>query len=116
MRLFGLLFLATLSFGQNLATRIERILNSSPAAKQATFGIRVVELGSGLTVYSHDADQFFIPASNAKLFTTALALTRLGPNHKFRTTITSPTPIDEQGRVSELRFVGGGDPNLSGRL
>ena len=43
-----------------------------------------------------------------KLFTTALALTRLGPDHHFVTRLIT----DASGN---LVLVGGGDPSLSGR-
>lgn len=115
MRTLGLLLTATCLPAQTLGPRIEKIL-SAPAAKQSFWGIHVVDLKSGATVYAKNHQQFFIPASNTKLFSTALALTRLGPNHRFRTVITAPEGIDSRGRVAELRFVGGGDPNLSGRV
>ena len=58
-------------------------------------------------VYATNQDRFFVPASNTKLFTTALALTKLGPDHRFRTTITAPANPEASGRVTELRFVEG---------
>ena len=115
MRIVGLFLVAACVSAQTIGSRIDKILLRSPAAQQAFWGIRVVDLETGATVYSKNQDQFFIPASNTKLFSTALALMRLGPDHRFRTTITSPALPDVQGRVTSLRFVGGGDPNLSGR-
>ncbi|HYI95952.1 MAG TPA: D-alanyl-D-alanine carboxypeptidase/D-alanyl-D-alanine-endopeptidase [Bryobacteraceae bacterium] len=115
MRIVGLFLAATCVSAQSIGSRIDQILLRSPAAQQAFWGIRIVNLETGATVYSKNQDHFFIPASNTKLFSTALALTRLGPDHRFRTSITAPALPDEQGRVGSLRFVGGGDPNLSGR-
>ena len=115
MRIAGLLLVALSAYAQTVGARIEKILSGEPAARQAAWGIHVVNLKTGATVYARNINQFFIPASNTKLFSTALALTRLGPNYRFRTLITSPEQPDESGRVTELRFVGGGDPNLSGR-
>ncbi|ACK70803.1 peptidase S13 D-Ala-D-Ala carboxypeptidase C [Gloeothece citriformis PCC 7424] len=43
------------------------------------WGIQVETLAEGTVIYSHNADKFFIPASNTKLFTTAAALHKLGP-------------------------------------
>ena len=85
----GLLLIAISAYSQTLSTRIAKIMWNSPAAQQAFWGIHIVDLKTGATVYSKNADQFFIPASNTKLFSTALALTRLGPDYRFRTTITS---------------------------
>ena len=42
---------------------------------------RSLELESGRTVYEHNEDKLFVLASNAKLFSTALGLVKLGPRH-----------------------------------
>lgn len=44
------------------------------------WGILVESLADGTVIYSHNADKFFIPASNTKIFTTAAALQKLGPS------------------------------------
>ncbi len=51
-----------------------------------------------------------------KLFTTAAAIEKLGPEFVFRTTVESEAAPDAQGRVGKLILVGRGDPNLSGRV
>jgi D-alanyl-D-alanine carboxypeptidase/D-alanyl-D-alanine-endopeptidase (penicillin-binding protein 4) len=89
-----------------LEEQISKIL-SLPAAKDAFWGIEVRDLKSDKIIYSQNADHFFVPASNTKLFTTALALTRLGPEFRFHTRVLL------SGR--DLVLVGAGDPNLSGR-
>jgi D-alanyl-D-alanine carboxypeptidase/D-alanyl-D-alanine-endopeptidase (penicillin-binding protein 4) len=100
----------------SLAENIERLIASSPAARTAFWGIRMVDLASGKTLYEANPDHFFVPASNTKLFTTAMALTRLGPDFTFRTRVVADGPPDAEGRIhGELRLVGGGDPNLSAR-
>lgn len=56
------------------------------------------------------------PASNAKLFSTALALNRLGPDFTYQTRVFAPAAPDASGRITgDLRLLGGGDPNLSAR-
>jgi D-alanyl-D-alanine carboxypeptidase/D-alanyl-D-alanine-endopeptidase (penicillin-binding protein 4) len=61
--------------------------------------------------------ELFTPASNAKLYTTALALVRLGATYQFRTVVRTSMPVSPgESAVSDLIFVGGGDPNLSGRV
>jgi D-alanyl-D-alanine carboxypeptidase/D-alanyl-D-alanine-endopeptidase (penicillin-binding protein 4) len=47
-----------------------------------------------------------------KLFTTAAALEKLGPNFVFRTTVESESGPDAQGRVQNLYLVGKGDPSF----
>ncbi len=44
------------------------------------WGVLVESLETGEVIYSHNANKYFIPASNTKLFTTAAALQRLDPN------------------------------------
>jgi len=111
-----MLLLATAGHTATLAQQIERLLAASPAAKAAFWGIDVVDLATGRTLYQQNADHFFVPASNTKLFTTALALSRLGPHHTFQTRVLADAAPDASGRIAgSLRLIGGGDPNLSGR-
>ncbi|MDR3700963.1 MAG: D-alanyl-D-alanine carboxypeptidase/D-alanyl-D-alanine-endopeptidase [Candidatus Sulfopaludibacter sp.] len=110
-----LLALAHQATAATLAQRIEKLLAASPAAGGAFWGIQAVDLATGKTLYSLNPDRFFVPASNTKLFTTAMALTRLGPGFTFQTRVLSAAP-DATGRIAgDLRLVGGGDPNLSAR-
>ncbi|PWU03844.1 MAG: D-alanyl-D-alanine carboxypeptidase/D-alanyl-D-alanine-endopeptidase [Terriglobia bacterium] len=110
------LFFAAPAPGAPVAQEIARLLESTPAARSAFWGIQVVDLANGRTLYSHNADRLFLPASNAKLLTTALALERLGPGFRFTTRLLAETAPDDTGTVSgALHLVGGGDPNLSGR-
>ncbi len=89
-----------------LEAQIAEIL-SAPVAKEAFWGIEVRDLKTDKIVYSQNADHLFVPASNTKLFTTAMALTRLGPGYRFHTRVLFSG--------SDLILVGAGDPNLSGR-
>lgn len=117
MRLVLVLFaLAAAGQAATLSDRIDKIL-SEPAARRSFWGIQVVDLVSGRTLYQHNADRLFVPASTMKLLTTALALARLGPDHRFVTRLAAETPPDEEGRIAgDLALIGGGDPNLSARL
>jgi len=100
----------------SLAESIRRLLAESPAAQTAFWGIEVVDLKTGRTLYRQNATRFFVPASNTKLFTTSMALTRLGPDFTFQTRVLADAPPDASGRIAgDLRLVGGGDPNLSPR-
>jgi D-alanyl-D-alanine carboxypeptidase/D-alanyl-D-alanine-endopeptidase (penicillin-binding protein 4) len=76
----------------------------------------VVDASSGETLYEKNADHYFVPASNMKLLTTALALDKLGPDYRFRTTIETNGTLGEEGVLAgDLILVGRGDPNLSNR-
>src|ERR1700746_2140718 len=98
-----------------LSARIATILNQ-PDLDRGFWGIEVVLLTTGKILFSQDADKLFTPASNTKLFTTAASLALIGPDYKFRTTVETNGLLDKHGRLSgDLRLVGRGDPNLSGR-
>ena len=115
-RLLLCLCLAASGHGAGLARAIDRLLASTPAARGSFWGIQVTDLKTGRTLYQLNSDRLFVPASNTKLFTAALALTRLGPDHTFETRITADQPAGADGCIhGSLRLVGGGDPNLSAR-
>jgi D-alanyl-D-alanine carboxypeptidase/D-alanyl-D-alanine-endopeptidase (penicillin-binding protein 4) len=95
--------------------RVEKELAEQRAAK-GHWGILVVDAETGATIYERNADQYFTPASNTKLFTTALAMAKLGGAYQFRTTVETTGRMDAQGRLSgNLVLMGRGDPNLSPR-
>jgi len=100
---------------RSLPERISTLLNS-PDLAHGFWGIEVVSLGTGETLYAQNSDKLFVPASNTKLFTTAAALALVGPDYKFRTTVETTGTLDRYGRLNgDLVLVGHGDPNLSGR-
>ncbi|HEY3929546.1 MAG TPA: D-alanyl-D-alanine carboxypeptidase/D-alanyl-D-alanine-endopeptidase [Candidatus Koribacter sp.] len=99
----------------SLGAQIDKVL-AQPDVARAFWGIEIVSLDSGKTLYSHDGEKLFVPASNAKLFVTATAFALLGQDYRFHTTIETAGTIDRHGRLdSDLVIVGRGDPNLSGR-
>ena len=84
--------------------------------EKGDWGLLVVDAATGEPLYSLNADRYFTPASNTKMFTAALALATLGPDYRYRTTIETRGRIDSFGRLrGDLVLVGRGDPNLSNR-
>jgi len=60
-----------------------------------------------------DGDRYFIPASNVKLFTTAIALKNLGANYQFHTQLLAERPTP-QGEINNgLWLFGAGDPSFN---
>ncbi len=101
---------------KDLTKEIAAILEQPPL-NRAHWGVDVVDLDTGKALYSQNSDQLFLPASNAKLFTTAAALAIAGPDYHFRTTVEAEGKIDDNGRLlGNLVIVGRGDPNISGRV
>jgi D-alanyl-D-alanine carboxypeptidase/D-alanyl-D-alanine-endopeptidase (penicillin-binding protein 4) len=102
---------ATLRFGK----RAEALLGSEPASK-GEWGLLIADAETGEALFEQNAAKYFVPASNMKLFTTALALAKLGPEFRFHTTLESAGVIDSSGELTaDLVLVGRGDPNLSNR-
>ena len=87
-----------------LATAIETVTNRREFSR-GRWGILIQTRASGDTLYSHDADKYFIPASNLKLLTTAAVL-QLGSQFRIRTSVYAT-------QDGGLRVVGRGDPSLT---
>jgi D-alanyl-D-alanine carboxypeptidase/D-alanyl-D-alanine-endopeptidase (penicillin-binding protein 4) len=106
---------ATKKAAAKFAARAEALLGAGPASK-GEWGLLIVDAESGETLYDQNADKYFVPASNMKLFTTALALAKLGPEYRFHTTLETQGTISSEGLLSgDVVLVGRGDPNLSNR-
>jgi len=79
----------------------------------AASGLLVVDAESGEMVCSKAAGTQRALASNMKLFTTATALSRLGPDSRIATKVMSDGRIDPDGVLrGSLYLQGGGDPAL----
>jgi D-alanyl-D-alanine carboxypeptidase/D-alanyl-D-alanine-endopeptidase (penicillin-binding protein 4) len=97
------------------AKRANQLLGNAPVAKGG-WGLLIVEAQTGKTLFERDADHYFLPASNMKLFSTALALAKLGSEFRFHTTIETGGTVSEAGMLTgDVVLVGRGDANLSNR-
>ncbi len=114
--LICLVLLLTPALGADRGLKLDELIANAPAVAHAFVGIQVVRLSNGEVLYAHKADRLFLPASNMKLFTTAMALRRLGPDYRLKTQIVADSAVDSVDMLAgDLRLVGGGDPSLSGR-
>lgn len=104
---------------QSTLDKLQRELDyafDDPAFAEAHWGVVVQSLKNGEYLYVKNPHKNFIPASNMKLFTTATALVKLGPEHRFKTQIYHTGQIDEKGILhGDLIIAGKGDPTLAGR-
>ncbi len=77
-------------------------------------GVYVIDTMTGKRVCGSHGRRRRIPASNMKLFTTATALARFGPDQRLQTTLWRSGSVDSSGVLhGNLYLVGGGDPGLS---
>ena len=90
---------------------------SQPRFAPAAWGVKIVSLDTGKTIFEHNAEKYFSPASNAKLYSTALALDRLGGDYRIKTTLYGTARPDSTGIVKgDLIVYGRGDPTMAARL
>lgn len=78
-------------------------------------GVWIGDAASGDAVFDRRAEADRILASNAKLFTTATALDRLGAKTRLRTTVVTGGEVEDGVLSGNLFLVGDGDPALAGR-
>jgi D-alanyl-D-alanine carboxypeptidase/D-alanyl-D-alanine-endopeptidase (penicillin-binding protein 4) len=74
----------------------------------------IVETLSGEVLAEHNADRLFNPASVVKVATSLVAISRLGPNFRFRTRVYTDGSLDTATGVlhGSLYVIGSGDPAL----
>ncbi|HEY5402881.1 MAG TPA: D-alanyl-D-alanine carboxypeptidase/D-alanyl-D-alanine-endopeptidase [Pyrinomonadaceae bacterium] len=102
----------TVQIDPDLAKTLDSLLSNSEFS-QARWGVAVVSLRDGKLIYEHNGDQLFTPASNMKVYTTAVALDLLGADYRWRTSVYSDNPPDSTGTINgDLVLYGRGAPDL----
>jgi D-alanyl-D-alanine carboxypeptidase/D-alanyl-D-alanine-endopeptidase (penicillin-binding protein 4) len=97
-----------------LRADLANLIDISTASGQ--WGVMVVSLSTGDTLFSREADLSLNPASTMKLFTSAVALERFGPAHQFETEVLRDGSLTVDGVVEgNLILKGAGDPSLAPR-
>ncbi|MBN1796838.1 MAG: D-alanyl-D-alanine carboxypeptidase/D-alanyl-D-alanine-endopeptidase [Sedimentisphaerales bacterium] len=111
MKTKAILFIYTTIFASALLNTADASLKKSinaiindPSQRNVQWGIKIIQADNGKTLYSKNAAQPMIPASNMKLITTAAALHYLGPDFAYQTTVAL--------KGSTLVIIGSGDPLL----
>lgn len=96
----------------DLAKRINDAIDES-GQRTARWGISVISMSDGSTIYARDADKLFTPASNMKIYTTGVALDLLGADYRWRTSAYANSQPDANGRIQgDLVLYGRGAPDL----
>src|SRR5256885_13240884 len=95
-----------------LAREIDRLIDES-GLPQARWGVVVKSLADGQLLYSRDSHKLFTPASNMKIYTTAVALDLLGADYRWRTSVYAGQQVDASGTLDgDLILYGRGAPDL----
>ncbi|MBS3999316.1 MAG: D-alanyl-D-alanine carboxypeptidase, partial [Desulfobulbaceae bacterium] len=99
---------------QQLIGKIDTILNSLPVG--TSYGILIINPLTSDTLYARNISQSLIPASNTKLFTSAVALKLLGLNYEVSTKIFTDNPNFSDGFIDGNLYIKGyGNPAFSDR-
>ena len=116
-----------------LVRQIARLIEH-PAVRDAHWGVSVVSLKRSQMVAAVNEEKLFMPASTAKLFPAAVALSLIGSDYRYKTSVYAglvnsrdssggtrtqsggdSSGISNSELSGDLVLTGRGDPNLSGR-
>ncbi|WP_438480754.1 D-alanyl-D-alanine carboxypeptidase/D-alanyl-D-alanine endopeptidase [Oleiharenicola lentus] len=90
---------------------------AEPRFEGALWGVKVVSLATGETVFEHEPNLRLSPASNCKLYVGALALDRLGGDYRIETPILATATVAADGHLAgDLVIAGRGDPSWAARF
>ncbi|MES2179699.1 MAG: D-alanyl-D-alanine carboxypeptidase/D-alanyl-D-alanine-endopeptidase [Gemmatimonadota bacterium] len=84
--------------------------------RSANWGILIVDPDRHDTLYSLNADKLFMPASNMKLVTGATAVTQLGLEYRWTTTLFARGAVRDGTLLGDLVVRGNGDPSVSAHM
>jgi D-alanyl-D-alanine carboxypeptidase/D-alanyl-D-alanine-endopeptidase (penicillin-binding protein 4) len=101
-----------------LKTKMDEIVNHA-AFVGAKVAVAVAEFDTGQVIYAHNEKMPLNAASNVKLITSAAALSRLGPEYRWRTLVYGPAQVGARFLTNngelpgDLYLRGSGDPTLT---
>jgi D-alanyl-D-alanine carboxypeptidase/D-alanyl-D-alanine-endopeptidase (penicillin-binding protein 4) len=88
----------------------------SPNFEHAHWGAFIKSLDTGEIWYRRNQNKMFMPASNQKIPTTAVALLTLGPDFNFTTDLYYTGEIVDSILIGDLVVIGDGDPTFYTRF
>ncbi|MBN2358173.1 MAG: D-alanyl-D-alanine carboxypeptidase/D-alanyl-D-alanine-endopeptidase [Deltaproteobacteria bacterium] len=86
---------------------------TQPALRGARLGLHAVSLTTGAVLLDKNSQLLLNPASNAKLATTAAALSLLGPEYRYHTLYASEGEVVGKQLRGNLYVQGRGDPTIT---
>lgn len=107
----GAALLRAASLGEEMSAFL-----AQPRFDGAMWGVKVVSVDSGQTLFEHQPHLRLSPASNSKLYVGALALAQLGADYRIRTPLRATAPVNAAGELSgDLVIAGRADPSWGAR-
>src|SRR4051812_32203037 len=95
-----------------LATRLAQAL-AVPGVSATESSAVAIDLATGQTLFTRNADRSLAPASNEKLTVTYAALVELGTSYRFRTALLGVGRQEESVWHGDVFLKGYGDPTLT---
>ncbi|OGR68369.1 MAG: D-alanyl-D-alanine carboxypeptidase/D-alanyl-D-alanine-endopeptidase [Elusimicrobia bacterium GWC2_61_19] len=89
---------------------------AAPGIKNAVWGLSVKDAATGKVILERDPRRNLVPASILKVFVTAAALDKLGPERSFSTRLYYDGAISNGFLNGNIYIKGGGDPSLGSQL
>jgi serine-type D-Ala-D-Ala carboxypeptidase/endopeptidase (penicillin-binding protein 4) len=102
------------SHGKPVGPAIQAIMDK-PNYRTAGWGLLEIDPASGKIIHSSRAEEMFIPASTAKLFSVSAAWKGLGPDDRITTPVYGLGARNGTAFDGNLILVGSGDLTLGGR-
>ena len=88
----------------------------APEFRSAQWGVLIVDAARAETLYAHNADKLFMPASNMKLLTGTTALVQLGADYRWSTSMLARGVVRDSLLTGDLIVRGNGDPSVSDHM
>ncbi|MCX5783377.1 MAG: D-alanyl-D-alanine carboxypeptidase/D-alanyl-D-alanine-endopeptidase, partial [Elusimicrobia bacterium] len=124
MRIKSIIFAILIAFSQtgfagekekNLENKIRAMLESE-ALKTASLAFYAAYADTGEIIADINSQKSLVPASLMKLFVSAAALEKLGPDYTFETRLYSDGEVRNGALAGNLYIRGGGDPSFGSTL
>ncbi|MDD3807353.1 MAG: D-alanyl-D-alanine carboxypeptidase/D-alanyl-D-alanine-endopeptidase [Candidatus Marinimicrobia bacterium] len=98
-----------------MIAKIDSLFND-PMFDHAFWGIQIKSAHTGKIWYEKNENRMFMPASNNKIPTTAVALTHFGPDYRFLTTLSTNGEVRDSILYGDIIVFSNGDPTLYERF
>ena len=108
------LFIIHLSviYAQSLQHKLDSLLVNTSLLKTSEVGITIFDLTTGQTLFQHQDEKLYRPASTEKVITSVTALAKLGTDYTMDTRLQYTGEIVNDTLKGNLYLIGGFDPEL----